>query len=43
MITAYEDVSVPNILTGAFKLGSSTTAGYVLTADASGVGTWQAG
>lgn len=25
----------------AFKLGTSTTAGYVLTADASGNGTWQ--
>lgn len=25
-----------------FKLGSSTTSGYVLTADANGVGTWQA-
>ena len=26
---------------GGFQLGTSTTAGYVLTADASGVGTWQ--
>ena len=28
-------------LTSGFKLGSSTTAGYVLTADANGNGTWQ--
>ena len=27
---------------GAFKLGTSTTSGYVLTANASGVGSWQA-
>ncbi len=26
----------------SFRLGTSTTAGYVLTADAGGVGTWQA-
>jgi len=26
---------------GGFQLGTSTTAGYVLTADASGIGTWQ--
>ncbi len=28
--------------TTTFQLGTSTTAGYVMTADASGVGTWQA-
>jgi len=28
--------------TREFKLGNSTTAGYVLTADAQGIGTWQA-
>ena len=26
---------------GGFQLGTSTTAGFVLTADASGIGTWQ--
>ncbi len=31
-----------NIASGGFKYGSSTTSGYVLTADSSGNGTWQA-
>jgi hypothetical protein len=35
------DVNGTAKMTG-FQLGTSTTAGYVLTADASGVGTWQA-
>lgn len=34
------DVNGTVKMTG-FQLGTSTTAGYVLTADASGVGTWQ--
>jgi len=30
-----------SVRTGGFRLGASATAGHVLTADASGVGTWQ--
>jgi hypothetical protein len=31
------------VTVNAFQLGTSTTSGYVMTADASGNGTWQAG
>src|SRR5687768_7460839 len=34
-------VEVTDVVTSTFQLGTSTTSGYVLTADASGVGTWQ--
>jgi len=30
------------IIGGSFRLGTSATAGYVLTTDATGIGTWQA-
>jgi hypothetical protein len=30
------------MIPGSFQLGTATTSGYVLTANASGVGTWQA-
>jgi hypothetical protein len=34
-------VDAGSLITDAFRLGTSTTGGYVLTADATGVGTWQ--
>jgi len=45
VLTIYGNGNITTAGTGAFggfQLGTSTTAGYVLTADASGVGTWQA-
>ncbi|MFC1500985.1 hypothetical protein ACFL58_00855 [Elusimicrobiota bacterium] len=35
----FSSLSVTNL--GGFRIGVSTTAGYVLTTDANGVGTWQ--
>jgi hypothetical protein len=44
VLTIYGNGNITTAGTGAFggfQLGTSTTAGYVLTADASGIGTWQ--
>ncbi len=43
LISALKGLNVSTGLsTSAFRLGTSTTSGYVLTADPNGVGTWQA-